>query len=160
MSTSVILKQRAAGLTQSSLAMFIEAASRAARLRGAVNVLVTSDREMQRLNRRFRGRNSTTDVLSFPMRMNGSAGDIAVSLGLAARNAKRLGHSTADEVRILVLHGILHLAGYDHERDEGEMAATESRLRRHLGLPDGLIERVTASPNKRSHTGRATRVQR
>jgi probable rRNA maturation factor len=105
--------------------------------------MVTHSREMRSLNSRFRGKDQATDVLSFPPPVldNGFAGDIAVSIDIAARNARSLGHSLAQEVQILVLHGILHLAGYDHEHDEGEMAAREVRLRRRLKLPASLIER-------------------
>jgi probable rRNA maturation factor len=114
------------------------------RLRGEVNVLVTSSAELRQLNRRFRGKNKSTDVLSFPAAsglMDDLAGDVAISAEIAAKNAALLRHSTAAEVRILALHGVLHLAGYDHERDHGEMARKEQRLRRSLGLPVGLIER-------------------
>ena len=105
--------------------------------------MVTGSREMRSLNSRFRGKSQATDVLSFPppALSNGFAGDIAVSLDIATRNARSLGHSVGQEVQILVLHGILHLAGYDHEEDQGEMAAREVRLRRRFKLPTGLIER-------------------
>lgn len=140
---TVIFRRRIAGLSAAALAKFVGRASRAARLSGSVNVLVTGNRELRTLNHRFRGKNLATDVLSFPAGLgNGFAGDVAVSAEIASRNAKRLGHSTADEIRILALHGILHLAGYDHERDRGEMAAKEIQLRRSLGLPSGLIERL------------------
>jgi len=113
-------------------------------LQGEVNVLVTSSQELRQLNRRFRGKNQPTDVLSFPaisgMR-DAFTGDVAISADIAAKNARLLGHSTAEEIKILSLHGLLHLAGYDHERDHGEMARKEKRLRRLLGLPQGLIER-------------------
>jgi probable rRNA maturation factor len=83
-------------------------------------------------------------VLSFPAipgLMEDFAGDVAISAEIAARNARRLGHTAAEEIRILTLHGLLHLAGYDHERDGGEMERKEARLRKSLGLPVGLIER-------------------
>jgi len=100
---------------------------------------------MRRLNRRFRGENTATDVLSFPSADGaGSAGDVAISAEIAARNARHLGHSAADELKILVLHGMLHLAGYDHETDKGEMARKEAHLRRALGLPTALTERASA----------------
>src|SRR5215469_16772522 len=152
MQPTVILKRKAGTLNEAVLARFVSRACRAVGLKGTLTVLGTSNREMQNLNRRFRGKNSTTDVLSFPpfAVAKDFAGDIAVSLDLAARNAKRLGHSLADEVRILVLHGILHLAGYDHEGDNGEMSARESELRRRLGLPEALIERVSV-PSRRDH---------
>ena len=131
-------------MSERTLTEFVAKASRAAGLRGAVSVLLTNSREMRSLNSRFRGKDYSTDVLSFPPRISskGSAGDIAISLDVAGQNARTLGHSVADEVRILVLHGVLHLAGYDHEGDDGEMAAKESRLRHRLGLPSALIERV------------------
>lgn len=112
---------------------------------GEVDVLLTSDAEIKRLNRIFRGKNKPTDVLSFPapQEIAGQhAGDLAISLDTAARQAESFGHSLADEVRILLLHGLLHLAGMDHEMDSGEMAAREAELRRELRLPVTLIERV------------------
>jgi probable rRNA maturation factor len=112
-----------------------------------VTVLVTSSREMKKLNQRFRGKAYATDVLSFPPPnfVEGFAGDIAVSLDIAAKNARVLGHSVGDEVRVLVLHGILHLAGYDHESDNGEMTQKEARLRQLLSLPTALTERASPS---------------
>jgi probable rRNA maturation factor len=119
-------------------------AGRAVHLHGAVNVLLTSNRELRALNSRFRGKDRPTDVLSFPPVLglaNAFAGDVAISVEIAAQNARLLGHSPAEEVKILALHGMLHLAGYDHERDHGEMARTEQRLRKSLRLPAGLIDR-------------------
>ena len=112
--------------------------------------VITGDTEIQRLNRRFRGRNSVTDVLSFPAsvsappsgRDNSFAGDVAISADRARAQAAAHGHSIDEELRILMLHGALHLAGMDHETDSGEMARTEARWRKRLGLPDGLIERA------------------
>ena len=106
---------------------------------------------MRRLNSRFRGKSRRTDVLSFPVASaKGLAGDIAISLDIAERNARLLGHPVADEIRILILHGILHLAGYDHETDKGEMAKKEIVLRRRLGLPTSLIERTREATRKTS----------
>jgi probable rRNA maturation factor len=143
----VIIRKEIAGLSSATLARFILRARRAAGLRGQVNVLVTDDRELRAFNRKFRGKNKTTDVLSFPASPHAQvsrpfAGDLAISLNMAKSAALRLGHSTAQEVKILVLHGILHLAGFDHERDNGEMAARESQLRQRLKLESGLIERA------------------
>jgi probable rRNA maturation factor len=73
------------------------------------------------------------------------AGDIAISAEIAANNARSLGHTAAEEIKILVLHGILHLRGYDHERDDGRMARREEKLRRELRLPIGLIERASGA---------------
>lgn len=101
---------------------------------------------MRALNFRFREKNKTTDVLSFPAEFNGEdkrafAGEIAISADIARENAAGLGHPAALEVKVLALHGILHLAGLDHERDNGEMARKEASLRRKLGLPSSLTER-------------------
>jgi probable rRNA maturation factor len=99
---------------------------------------------MRQLNAQFRGKDYPTDVLSFPSPsfVEGFSGDIAICGEMAAENARALGHSVANEVRILVLHGVLHLAGYDHVKDNGQMAEKELRLRRKLGLPAALIERA------------------
>jgi probable rRNA maturation factor len=129
-------------------------ARKAAGLKGLATVLVTASSDVQALNRRFRGKNKATDVLSFPAvsdpaRLNKRpppAGDIVISAEIAAQNAARLGHSAAEEVKILTLHGILHLAGFDHERDNGAMARRESELRQQLRLPIALIERASTAP--------------
>lgn len=105
--------------------------------------LITDDRELRRLNRQFRGLSDSTDVLSFPAE-KGSAvlGDIAISAGRAAAQARQFRHSRLDEIRILMLHGLLHLTGMDHETDRGEMERAENRWRKRLALPAGLIARV------------------
>ena len=133
---------------------FVAKAGRVARLRGTVTLLVTDDSEIRDLNLQFKGSDRPTDVLSFPapVFVQGFAGDIAISGEYAARNARRLGHSLSDEIRILALHGILHLAGYDHENDSGEMARRELLMRTRLKLPTGLIER---SGRRRTATRRA-----
>jgi probable rRNA maturation factor len=107
----------------------------------AIACLITDDRELRRLNREFRGKDYATDVLSFPSE---GGGEIAISLDRAEAQAAEHGHSLADELCILMLHGVLHLSGMDHENDTGEMAAAEARWRRRLGLPTGLIERAHA----------------
>jgi probable rRNA maturation factor len=114
-------------------------------LEGEVSLLLTDDDGIRRLNRHFRGKNKSTDVLSFPAAEPrfGVAGDLAISVETAARQAASEGHSLRIELRVLILHGMLHLAGYDHEADDGEMAAAESELRSRLRLPQGLIERVS-----------------
>ncbi len=159
----VIIQQKVAGLTEAALAKFVTRAQRSAGLRGAVSVLVTSSRELRGLNHRFRGKNKPTDVLSFPAMpglMRGFAGDVAISAEIAALNARRLGHTVAEEIRILVLHAVLHLAGYDHELDDGEMERKEERLRKSLGLPVGLIGRVRRSPQDRVSAKTRTRSRR
>ena len=144
MQPTVIMKSRVPGLTQRKLAEFVAELSEHIRLAGAVKVLVTSSKEMKILNSRFRGKAQATDVLSFPGPgfTDGFAGDIAISLDIAARNARAFGHPISAEVKVLVLHGVLHLAGYDHESDRGEMTRLEGRLRRKLSLPTALIERA------------------
>jgi probable rRNA maturation factor len=141
----VILQKRVVGLTELALDRFVTRASRAVGLRAAVNVLVTSNDELQELNRRFLGKDQPTDVLSFPALPGLKpryAGDIAISAEIAAHNARTLGHTAAEEIKILVLHGILHLRGYDHEQDGGKMARREEKMRHELRLPVGLIERT------------------
>ena len=128
-----------------TLSRFATRVQHALGIAGEVNIGITSNREMKALNRRFRKRNKPTDVLSFPSTTPGVAGDIAISLEIAADNAAELGHSLAAEVKILILHGMLHLAGYDHEIDDGEMRERETELRQQLKLPVGLIERTHGS---------------
>jgi len=150
----VILKKKVAGLSAKALEHFTLRARRAVGLSGRANVLLTGSAEMRALNFRFRKKNKTTDVLSFPSQasFNGAdkrafAGEIAISADIARQNAAKLGHSAALEVKVLALHGILHLAGFDHERDNGQMAHKEANLRRRLGLPLSLVERH--EPDKR-----------
>jgi probable rRNA maturation factor len=147
----VIFRRRVAGLSESALSRFVTKASRAVKLPGVVNVLVTTSQELRALNRRFRKKDKTTDVLSFPPMLESAefSGDIAISADIAASNARQLGHSPANEVKILALHGVLHLAGHDHETDDGKMARVEQRLRKKLGLPVGLIERNGREPKER-----------
>ena len=133
-----------------TLARFLSRARAAVRLRGQVTVLLTTDAGIRKLNRRFRGINKATDVLSFPAAgpvVSQVAGDLAISVPTALRQAVEQGHGLATEIKVLVLHGLLHLAGYDHEADTGRMARRERLLRGRLGLPQGLIER--AEPERR-----------
>jgi probable rRNA maturation factor len=118
-----------------------------ARARGSVAVVLATDARMRSLNKTYRGADYATDVLSFPAEddtqpVNPHLGDIVIARGVAARQAKAAGHPLATELRVLALHGLLHLLGYDHEQDEGEMARVERRLRRRGGLREGLIERA------------------
>ncbi|MGE5204763.1 MAG: rRNA maturation RNase YbeY [Chlamydiota bacterium] len=140
----IILKKKLAGASRAGLLRFLARAKRSAGLRGEVNVLVAGSREIRNLNRRYRSKDQPTDVLSFPAEGGAGkdfAGDIAISADEAARSARQFGHSSADELKILMLHGVLHLAGYDHERDNGRMAQLEEYLRAQLGLPTALIAR-------------------
>ncbi|MPY88061.1 MAG: rRNA maturation RNase YbeY [Luteitalea sp.] len=125
--------------------------------RGSVTVVLVSDRRMRTLNRVWRSVDRATDVLSFPMakssRRSGGRGreprtavpphigDIVIATGVAERQAREAGHSLTTELRVLALHGLLHVVGYDHTRDAGAMARMERRLRGRGGLPLGLIER-------------------
>lgn len=113
-----------------------------ARARGTVTIALLTDAAMRKLNARFRKADYATDVLSFPSDERGVLGDIAIARGVAAKQARELGHSQRVELRVLALHGLLHLLGYDHETDTGEMAKAEERLRRKAGLPAGLITRT------------------
>jgi probable rRNA maturation factor len=112
-----------------------------ARARGEVTVALISDERMRTLNRAYRGKDYATDVLSFPVEDEIFLGDIAIATGVAHRQADEAGHPVATELKILALHGLLHLLGYDHERDKGEMQRAEARLRKAAGLKEGLIER-------------------
>ena len=113
-----------------------------ARATGEVTVALVSDGRMRALNRTFRGKDYATDVLSFPViDQPGLLGDIVIATGVAARQADDAGHSVATELRILALHGLLHLLGYDHDSDDGRMARAEARLRKKGGLKEGLLER-------------------
>ena len=142
-----------------ALRPFLRRAQLAVPVEGQVSVLLTADPAIKRLNQIFRGIDKATDVLSFPAQTvptrkrassSGSsrharvptvAGDLAISLDTAARQATEFGHTLLIELKILMLHGLLHLAGYDHETDAGEMAALEERLRRRFRLPVALIAR-------------------
>jgi probable rRNA maturation factor len=130
-----------------ALTLFLRRAQAVARLRGEVNVLLTTDNAIRKLNRKFRGKNKATDVLSFPagsLVRNQEKGDLAISVETARRQGAARGHSLGTEIKILILHGLLHLAGYDHETDTGQMARREQMLHKKLGLREGLIERVAA----------------
>ena len=126
-----------------------------ARARGEVALALVTDARIRKLNRTYRGKDYATDVLSFPSdRKDGKGrkgapfqpmlGDIVIATGVARRQARDLGHSLAVELRVLALHGLLHLLGYDHERDRGRMRTLEQRLLRRSGVRDGLIERAHA----------------
>jgi len=130
---------------KSALSRFLTRARTLIKLPGTVEVLLTNDAEIKRLNKTFRKKNKPTDILSFPAppELPELSGDLAISLDTAARQAAEHGHTLAVEIKILLLHGLLHLAGEDHETDHGQMAAREATLRRQLKLPLSLIERAT-----------------
>jgi probable rRNA maturation factor len=139
-------------LNAAQLQRFARRAQTLAGVKGEVDILISSNKRLRDLNRRFRRKDKATDVLSFP---RPSGGDIAISAQIARDNAQRFGHSFANELKILVLHGMLHLAGYDHESDNGRMARAEARLRSQLKLPASLIDR-THSSSKAQQTRRVT----
>ena len=120
---------------------------------GDVAIALVTDAHIRKLNRTYRGKNSATDVLSFASEPDqGFAGprflgDIVIATGVARRQAREAGHSYRTELRVLALHGFLHLLGYDHDApdDRGRMARAEARLRRRGGLPAGLIGRARAA---------------
>lgn len=131
-----------------------------ARARGEVAIALAGDAQVRALNRSYRRADRPTDVLSFPAnapaghgrdrtadggRRTAVLGDIVIATGVAARQAREAGHSSQTELRVLALHGLLHLLGYDHHDagDRVRMARTEARLRRKGGLPAGLIERAS-----------------
>jgi probable rRNA maturation factor len=154
--------------TPRTLARFLAQAQDAAGLRGQVTVLLTTDAALRDLNRRFRGEDKATDVLSFPAKplqnpkpAERVAGDVAISVETARRQAAEQGHALTCELKVLILHGVLHLAGYDHESDAGRMQRRERQLRRRLGLPPGLIERESSKrstrPKLRRTAGARTR---
>jgi probable rRNA maturation factor len=156
---------------QRTLARFLAEVQKAVRLRGQVSVLLTTDAEIRRLNRLFRGIDRSTDVLSFPApslpaAAEEIAGDLAISVPIASRQASEHGHSLLMEVKILMLHGLLHLAGYDHHADSGQMERRERALRSRLNLAHSLIERAgeqftpSAKARKRGvHPGSGKRVK-
>jgi probable rRNA maturation factor len=118
-----------------------------------MTVAIVPDARVRALNRQYRKKDRATDVLSFPAvapsaLRRGNAGereflgDVVIASGVAARQARAAGHSLRTELRVLALHGLLHLLGYDHERDDGRMARLERRLRKRGGLREGVIERA------------------
>jgi probable rRNA maturation factor len=143
---------RAARPRRRELARFLRQAIAASGLDGEVGVLLTGDKGIRTLNRKYRRIDKATDVLSFPApeTADNPAGDLVISLETALRQAEERGHSLEMEIKVLLLHGLLHLAGYDHEADNGTMHRKETRLRRELGLTAGLIEREHAKPSRQA----------
>jgi probable rRNA maturation factor len=133
----VVFRRTPSTLDREELGRFAQLLSR--RLRAEFTCLITNDAELRRLNRQFRGKNYATDVLSFP-----GSKEVVISYQRARAQAAEFGHDVEVEIRLLMLHGALHLLGLDHETDEGQMARRESTWRRKLGLPNGLISRAWA----------------
>jgi probable rRNA maturation factor len=120
------------------------------RAAGDVGIALVSDARMRALNRTYRKKDAATDVLSFAA--EGQLGDIVIATGVARRQARSARHSFQSELRVLALHGLLHLIGYDHDdvNDNGRMARVERTLRRKGGLATGLIERVPPKPKAKA----------
>lgn len=142
--STVVFRRSPASLRKRAIERFARSLETEVAKGRSFECLITGDAELQRLNRDFRGKDQPTDVLSFPADDKSFLGSIAISSRRAAAQAREFGHSHEDEVRILMLHGLLHLTGLDHETDNGRMARAEKRWRSKLGLPSGLIERVQA----------------
>ncbi len=138
----ILYRRSPATLKRSRLEQFARAARDQVARGKTFHCLITGDSELRSLNLRFRGKDAATDVLSFPSGEKDPIGEIAISLGRARTQARERGHSIEQEVCILMLHGVLHLLGLDHETDSGEMARAELRWQRKLGLPTGLIQRT------------------
>lgn len=140
MEIDVVVKQRAHRVPASPLAAFVRRLARAKAPgdANALTILLAGDRAMRGLNLRFRGKDATTDVLSFPsgegQLVDGTRplGEIVISVAQAARQAEAEGHSLSRELRLLLIHGYLHLLGYDHEVDDGSMMRLQARLARRL----------------------------
>ena len=143
--SAVLYRVPAPGVLRRPLLQFARAVQQEVAKGRDFTCLVAADEELRQLNHRFRRKNEATDVLSFPSADPvGSLGEIAISFDRAREQAAAHGHGTPEEIRILLLHGVLHLLGMDHETDSGAMARAERRWRKHYGLPLGLIERVSA----------------
>ncbi len=132
----ILNRQRRIRLPLREIERFARRAQRELRARSSITICLMDDRAIRALNAKFRGRRKATDVLSFPSGLghNGFLGDIAISVQTARNNARREEHSLLEEIELLVLHGLLHLLGYDHETDSGQMTRKELRLRPKLGL--------------------------
>lgn len=142
--STVLFRRAPASLRRRPLAAFARVLETQVARGRRFDCLIAGDTELRRLNLQFRGEDHATDVLSFSSFDPGAGGlgDIAISLGRARTQARQFGHSVEDEIRILMLHGVLHLRGMDHENDGGRMARAEKRWRARLGLPSSLIARV------------------
>ena len=136
-------RSKTRSLGKRDLNRFLAVAVEALGLAGEFSVLLTGDDRLRTLNQQYRGIDKATDVLSFPALPEAapSGGDLAISLDVASKQAAYYGHTLQMELKILILHGLLHLAGYDHERDLGQMRRREARLRKQFGLAAGLVER-------------------
>ena len=146
-------KFKLSGSEKDAIRVFARTLSDRITARRPFTCVISHDRELRRLNRIFRRRDYATDVLSFPALPDSpqaELGEIVISTERATAQARDFGHHRIEELRILMLHGILHLAGMDHERDNGEMARVEAHWRAKLGLPAALTERVERKRKQRA----------
>lgn len=135
-------RQRKIRFDEEEVAAFVRRAGRQTAHGRAFAVVIAADAALRRLNRQFRGKRSATDVLSFPDGEDGRLGDILISAARAERQAREFGLRLEDEFKVLILHGLLHLLGYDHEVDAGRMRRAETRWRKKYGLATSLTERA------------------
>ncbi len=135
-------RQRKVPFNDREVAAFVRQVGREVGRGREFAVVVGADAALREANARFRGKRYATDVLSFPDGEQGRLGDILISAHRAQLQARRYGHRVEDELKLLILHGILHLMGYDHESDDGAMRRTEMRWRRKYGLEPALTERA------------------
>lgn len=155
---SLIFRRAPRGLPRRGLRAFATVLGQMVAGGRRFSCLLTDDRELRRLNRQFLDRDYPTDVLSFPSSdPDGFLGDLAISTTRAAEQAREYGHSLEQEIGILMLHGLLHLVGMDHECDNGRMASAERGYREALGLPESLTERAPR-PRRRGAAGREDRA--
>ena len=178
----IVNQQKCVAVDVANARLFAVRLRRALRLgRRDFNVCFVDNRVIKKLNAQYRGQPRATDVLSFPWQGSNGArgaaasefagflGDVVISVETARRNARREGHSTANEIRWLILHGVLHLLGYDHATDRGEMTALELSLRERLGISGGKGRRgvwsqrsmsgeINGPGGRRSQTGATTRA--
>ncbi len=138
-------RQRNVRFDEAEFSGFLHLISREVARRRPFAIMIAGDGSVRQANGRFRGQSASTDVLSFPDGEEGRLGDILISAARAQRQAHEHGHRVEDELKILALHGLLHLLGYDHESDDGRMRRAEARWRKKYGLAPGLIERTTRS---------------
>jgi probable rRNA maturation factor len=137
-------RQRSVRFSEPEFSDFLRCLSRDLARGREFAVVVASDEALRQANRRFRGKGQSTDVLSFPDGEAGRLGDILISARRADRQARQFGHRVEDELKVLALHGLMHLLGFDHETDGGEMRHAEKKWRKRYGLQSGLIERAEA----------------
>lgn len=141
---TIVYDERCPAIRRPQLLSFAEELSRRVAKGRHFSTLIAGDDAVRDLNRRFRRQNKTTDVLSFPAAGGPLLGDVAISYAQARVQAREFGHTIETEVKILMLHGVLHLLGFDHETDSGQMLSGERRWRKEFGLPLSLLERSEA----------------